>query len=161
MMTKLYRRSPDGALDYHEAWVRDGEITEHWGRVGSTGDQRVHPLPDRRKGRAELARILAPARQSGFSELADCDYARLLVEYEIEGMGTPADVDKRSRLEDLLNELLGWTGLGHCDGGSIGSGTMEACCFVVDFEIAKRVVQDGLAGTEFAGFARIFDEDAD
>ncbi len=151
-MTKLYRRSSDGSLAYHEAWVSDGEITEHWGRVGTTGDQRAHPLQDHREGMDEIARILAPARQGGFSEIADDDYATLLVEYRIKGMGTPADVDRRARLEDLLNELLGWTGLGHCDGGSIGSGTMEACCFVVDFEVAKRVIEDGLAGTEFADF---------
>lgn len=30
--------------------------------------------------------------------------------------------------------MLGWTGLGHVDGGSIGSGTMEVGCEVVDFE---------------------------
>ena len=59
-----------------------------------------------------------------------------------------------------MNETLGWTGLGHCDGGSIGSGTMEACCFVVDFDIAKRVIEKDLAGSEFADFSRIFDEGA-
>ncbi|WP_201778926.1 hypothetical protein [Rhodopirellula islandica] len=54
-----------------------------------------------------------------------------------------------------MNETLGWTGLGHCDGGSIGSGTMETCCIVVDFEIAKRVIAADLAGTKFADFTQI------
>ena len=56
---------------------------------------------------------------------------------------------------------MGWTGLGHCDGGSIGSGAMEACCFVVDFEIAKRVVAAALSDTPFADFTRIYDEEAE
>jgi hypothetical protein len=75
-------------------------------------------------------------------------------------MGTPADLEKRHKLEDRLNETLGWTGIGHCDGGSIGSGTMEACCLVVDFEAAKRVIEADLPGTEFADFSRIYVEKA-
>jgi predicted DNA-binding WGR domain protein len=149
MITKLYGRAPDGSLTYHEAWVRDGEITEHWGRVGTTGDSKVHPLSNRRKERTELARIFAPARRDGFSEIGEDDHATLLVEFLVEGMGAPVDVEKRFRLEARLNRPLGWTGLGHCDGGSTGSGTMEACCLVVDFEVAKQVIQQDLAGTEF------------
>lgn len=59
-------------------------------------------------------------------------------------------------LEDKLNDILGWNGLGYCDGGSIGSGTMEAACFVVNFDIAKRVVEEELKGTEFADYNRIY-----
>jgi hypothetical protein len=59
-----------------------------------------------------------------------------------------------------MNETLGWTGLGNCDGGSIGSGTMEVCCFVVDFKIAKRVVEKDLKNTKFADYSRICDERA-
>lgn len=57
--------------------------------------------------------------------------------------------------------MLGWTGLGHCDGGSIGSGTMEVCCFVVDFEIGRKVIAADLKGTKFDDYTRIFDEGAD
>jgi predicted DNA-binding WGR domain protein len=160
MMTKLYKLLPDGSLAYHEAWASDDEITEHWGQVGTRGESKVHPLSNRRKAVSELARILKPARAEGYREIEDDEHATLLVEFEIAGMGTPEDLAKRERLEARLNELLGWTGVGHCDGGSIGSGTMEACCFVVSFEIAKRVIEKDLAGSEFADFSRIFDEGA-
>jgi hypothetical protein len=36
---------------------------------------------------------------------------------------------------------------------------MEVCCFVVDFETAKRVIEADLRGTRFANFTRIYDED--
>lgn len=72
--------------------------------------------------------------------------------------GTPEDVDKRYELQERMDETLGWTGLGHCDGGSIGSGSMEVCCFVVDFEVAKRVIAEDLKGTEFEDYSRIYDE---
>ncbi|HEY1717808.1 MAG TPA: hypothetical protein VGH42_05860, partial [Verrucomicrobiae bacterium] len=61
-------------------------------------------------------------------------------EYAIEGMGNATDLKKRHGLEERMNETLGWTGLGLCDGGSIGSGTMEVCCYVVDFQIAKDAI---------------------
>lgn len=93
----------------------------------------------------------------GFSEV-DQTFT-LMVEYSVDGFGTPEDLDKRARLQDRLNETLGWTGLGHCDGGSIGSDTMEVCNYVVDFEIAKRVIEKDLIGTEFENFTRIYDED--
>lgn len=48
--------------------------------------------------------------------------------------------------------------MGMCDGGSIGSGSMEVCSYVVDFEVAKILIENDLAGTEFANYTRIFDE---
>jgi len=87
------------------------------------------------------------------------DHAILLVEYAIEGFGTPQDLAKRHALEDRMGETLGWTGLGACDGGSIGSGTMEVCCYVADFDIAKRVIEADLKGTEYGDYTRIYRED--
>ena len=58
-----------------------------------------------------------------------------------------------------MNETLGWTGLGDCDGGSIGSGTMEVCCYVADFDIAKRAIEADLRDTEFGDYTRIYRED--
>jgi len=158
MMIKLYKRLPDGSLAYHEAWTDEREITEHWGRVGTKGESKDHPISKRTKRHEEVARILAPAREDGFREIPDDDHATLLVEFVVGG--ARSDLKKRVRLEDRLNELLGWTGLGHCDGGSMGSGTMEACCLVVDFELAKGLIEKDLAGTEFAGFSRIYEEKA-
>jgi len=113
-----------------------------------------------RNAKAELERILASARKDGYEEIDPEDRRRLIVEYPIHGMGNSADLERRHRLEQHLTETLGWTGLGMCDGGSIGSGTMEVCCFVVDFDRAKAVVEKSLEATEFADYSRIFDEDA-
>jgi hypothetical protein len=57
-----------------------------------------------------------------------------------------------------MNETLGWTGLGNCDGGSTGSETMEVCCFVVDFKTAKRVIEEDLSESKFSDFKRIYAE---
>lgn len=54
-----------------------------------------------------------------------------------------------------MNEILGWTGLGDVDGGSIGNGTMEIACRVVDFGIAKKVIEENLKNTEFSDYLKI------
>jgi hypothetical protein len=94
----------------------------------------------------------------GFRPIDADDHHTLLIEYTVDGMGTLDDVGKRQRLEDRMNETLGWTGMGMCDGGSIGSGSMEVCSYVVDFEVAKAVIEKDLASTEFANYTRIFNE---
>lgn len=99
--------------------------------------------------------------EKGYRPVDLDDHRILLVEYSVEGFGTGDDLDKRHELESRMNDTLGWTGLGHCDGGSIGSDTMEACCYVVDFEIAKSVIEADLKDTEFANYKRIYDESAE
>ena len=155
-MSALYKRLPSGKLAYHEAWESGGTIYDHWGEVGDEGETRELPAKSR-AGRTELKTLLDQARRDGFAEL-DLGQ-RLILEYPIDGMGTADDVDKMGKLQYELNEILGWTALGFCDGNSVGSGTMEVCCFVVDFELAKSVIVKGLAGTAFANYSRIYDED--
>jgi hypothetical protein len=159
MTIKLYK-TVDGILRYHEAWVsEDDEVTEHWGVVGEHGESREHKTLAGESEDDAVIRVLREAIENGYGPIDMEDHATLLVEYAISGMGTADDLDKRHALEDHLNEALGWTGLGMCDGGSIGSGTMEVCCFVVDFAIAKRVIEADLAETGFSDFTRIYREE--
>jgi hypothetical protein len=159
-MLKLYRKQGDGPLAYHEAWAEDGNVVEHCGVIGTKGETKKHSLKSR-PADTVIEEVLDVARQSGFEEIDFEDHSTLLVEFRVEDMGTPADTAKRHELEDRLNELLGWTGLGECDGGSIGSGTMEACCFVVDFDVAKAVIEADLKDSPFADYQRIYDENVD
>ena len=92
-----------------------------------------------------------------YSEFDEDDLSFLEIEYKIDGFGNEENLHKRHRLENRMNETLGWTGLGHTDGGSIGSGTMEVGCIVVDFEIAKKVIMEDLENTEFENYTRIFE----
>ena len=156
-MLKLYKRT-DGVLRYHEAWLNGETIYEHWGIVGERGDTMEHALPMGQDENEAIVDILRPATDEGFRTIEIEDHATLLIEYVVVGMGTAKDVTKRHSLEKRMGETLGWTGLGECDGGSIGSGTMEVCCYVVDFDIAKRVITANLAGTQFSNFTRIYNE---
>lgn len=153
-MLKLYRKENGKVVAYHEAWADDGEITEHWGPLGERGKTREHKLGSHASD-DKIQEVLRQPIAAGLTPIDDEDHFVLIIEYEIDGWGTEADLDKRHELEDRMNETLGWTGLGHCDGGSIGSGTMEVFCYVVDRDVAVQIVEDDLKGTDFADYSRI------
>jgi len=153
-MLKLYKRI-DGVPRYHEAWAHEGVLSEHWGVVGEEGELKEHKLSRKDNEEQAIRDILRPASEAGFSPMTTEDHIALVIEYAMKGHGTVADIDKRHSLEARMNETLGWTALGHCDGGSIGLGSMEVFCFDVDFEIAKRVIEHDLKGTEFGDYTRI------
>jgi hypothetical protein len=158
-MLKLYKRIK-GKLHYHEAWADRAKIMEHWGTVGERGETATHKRNKKLSEEDDFKQILSKPLSDGYKPIEPDDQATLLIEYAVKGMGASKDLKKRHALEDRMNETLGWTGLGMCDGGSIGSGTMEVCCFVVDFKIAKRVIEEDLNDTEFGNYTRIYDEEA-
>ena len=157
-MIKLYRFTPS-AKEYWETWQDDHDsYTVHWGVLGTRGEQKTIVSSLWRKAETVVGKERDRMIADGFAEIEQDAHAVMLVEYAVEGMGSAAQLDKRHRLEERLGETLGWTGLGACDGGSIGSGTMEACVFVVDADLAKQVIEADLAGTEFADYERIYEE---
>jgi hypothetical protein len=157
---KLYKFT-DGKKEYWETWDNDdGTHTIHWGELGSQGDTKTVKSSLLKKAETIIQKEIDALVENGYREIDLDDHFTLLVEYDVDGMGTGDDVEKRHRLEERMNETLGWTGLGACDGGSIGSGTMEVCNYVVDFEIARKVIENDLKDTEFSNYTRIFDENA-
>jgi hypothetical protein len=160
-MLKLYRLY-GSKKEYWETWEgSNGTHTVHWGELGTRGESKTVTSTSTISATDVIQKEIDLRASEGFAPVAAENHATLMIEYAIEGMGKAADLEKRHRLEDRMNETLGWTGLGACDGGSVGSGTMEVCSFVVDFESAKRVVAEDLEGTEFANYTRIYDEDAE
>jgi len=158
-MIKLYRFSDD-SKQYWESWDNeDGSYTVHWGELGTRGESKRVKSSLFRSAQSKVVKQVAAVMAESFQSIDEEDHATLLIEFAVDGMGSSEDLEKRARLEQRMNETLGWTGLGACDGGSIGGGTMEVCTFVVDFDLAKKVVAADLADTEFADYTRIYDED--
>lgn len=158
-MLKLYKLI-DNQLHYWETWDKDEQTAiVHWGIVGETGQYKEVKNGFFSNFRKTVQKGIDEKLKDGYAEFNEDNYAFLEIEYEIDGFGTEKDLDKRHRLEEKMNEVLGWTGLGNTDGGSIGSGTMEVGCIVVDFEIAKKVIEEKLKDTEFGNYSRIFKMD--
>ena len=160
-MLKLYRLS-ESANEYWETWESGkGEHIVHWGILGTRGTSKTIKSTFFHKANKTIQAEIDELIRQGYQPLPPEDHAVLMIEYAVDGFGSPSDLDKRHRLEDRMNETLGWTGLGACDGGSIGSNSMEVCNFVVRFEIAKRAIEDDLKGTEFENYTRIYNENSE
>lgn len=157
-MKKLYY--PKGNPErYWEYWSNeDGTYTVHWGELGAEGESAIISRRFLKSAKSRVEKLEEKYVSKGYDEIDFEDQKVLLIEYLVEGFGSKDDLQKRHSLQDLMDEILGWTGLGNCDGGSIGSGSMEVCCFVVDFEIAKQVIAGRLRDTEFSDYSRIYEE---
>jgi hypothetical protein len=155
-LLKLYKFAAQ-KKEYWETWENDDHHMVHWGELGTNGQTKELRDSPLKKAHEKIQEEIDNLIDNGFSE-AEQEFT-VLIEYKIEGMGTASDVEKRHKLEDRMNETLGWSGLGNCDGGSIGSGTMEVCNIVVDFDVAKKVIEADLAGTEFENYTRIYCEE--
>jgi hypothetical protein len=151
-MVKLYKRS-DGRLLYREAWVDGEDVVEHVGACGERGSISQHPAAGPARQREAIDTITAAAKADGFKTIPETRLIGLVVGKELSGAGTREDLRRRHALEDFLNEVTGWLGLGHCDGGSSGSGSMEAFCLVVDYEIAAEAIARELVASPFSDFA--------
>lgn len=147
---KLYRRSAD-LLEYFELWQDDDAVIVHKGQCGDRGAAEAITEPNE-GARQKLIRALAnQQRLAGFKPIPPSRMARLVL--SALATGDPATaIGRRHALEKLLNQELGWLGLGYCDGGDIGAGSMEVFCEVVDWRLANEALQQRLAGTAFADF---------
>ena len=158
-MFKLYQFT-DTEKNYWEAWENDDKsYTVHRGSLGENGNSKSVKNTSFMKAKNKVFEESKFMLEQGYSEIEDHEHKTLIIEYKVTDFGTPKDTDKRYKLEARLNEVLGWSGLGHCDGGSIGSGTMEVCCFVVDYDISKLTLEKDLEKTEFSDYTRIYEED--
>lgn len=160
-MLKLYKRVED-EIHYWETWDdTDNSTIIHWGIVGERGEDTTIKSTESSNFRDEIQKMINQHVEDGYQPVDIEDHYTLLIEYKVDDMGTDQDLEKRTRLQERMDETLGWTGLGHCDGGSMGMGTMEVCCYVIDFETAKKIIEEDLKDTEFADYTRVFDENAD
>ena len=160
-MLKLYKLI-DNQLNYWETWDKDEKTAIiHWGIVGQRGQDKEVRSGFFSNFRKTVQKEIEEKLNEGYYEIDEDKVSFLEIEYKIEGFGNENDLDKRHRLEEEIDEVLGWTGLGHTDGGSIGSGTMEVGCVVVDFEIAKKVIEQKLQNTEFCNYTRIYKMEAE
>lgn len=160
-MFKLYKRDDTGRIiAYHEAWAEPDRrrIVEHWGMVGERGDTATHRIKLLHSLERQFDGLLDPARALGFGEITESDYATLIVEYPYGECWQRDDSEKIRAAEDALTEILGWTGLGHCIGETLGDTHLQLTCRVISFDLASEQITAQLAETEFADYSRISEE---
>lgn len=160
-MFRLFKRDETGRIAaYHEVWVelKPRRIVEHWGMIGTNGDTDAHRIKLLRSLEKQVDDLLDPARALGFSEIEPGEYQTLIVEYPLSDDWRRDDTLKIREAEDALTEVLGWTGLGFCEGETLTDTTIELTCRVLDADLASARIAEQMAGTEFADYSRIYQE---
>lgn len=147
-MYKLFKREADRIL-YHEAWDEEDCVIEHFGVVGKPGETRRHELEAGADPDNLLESLLRPVAEQGFAEIDDAELIRLEVAFPVTG---DEDLERRHAIEDHMDDLLGETGLGHCDGGRLDENEMAVFCFVIDEPTARIVITEDLEDSEFSDF---------
>jgi len=160
-MFRLFKRDETGKIAaYHEVWVelKPRRIIEHWGMVGTRGDTDAHRIKLLRSLEKQVDDLLDPARELGFTEIEPGDYQTLIVEYLLGEAWRGDDVLKIREAEEALTEVLGWTGLGVCEGETVTDTAIELTCRVLDPDLARARIAEQMAGTEFADYSRMYQE---
>ncbi len=142
-MLKLYKKEGD-TLRYWEAWVHEDTLTVHWGTVGETGEEKEQRIPADEDPDMAIAQAAEPLVDQGYDE-PDLDaMVPLVIQYALKGKGTGHDFEKRHAVEELLTDVLGWTGNGEVEGGETQPGRMNVFCRVMDLEVAVRTIAEAL-----------------
>lgn len=150
-MVKLYKES-DGTIYYFEMWIDEEDtLTTHkgiLGEIGETSNINDKDLPPQ----IEMAKAIEKYLEQGYSE--DITLTELIIQYPIEKKTKAIDANQQMEdMESCLNNCLGWTGNGHCDGGDYAYDIATFFCYVVDKDIATSTIVDALEedGLLFAG----------
>jgi hypothetical protein len=149
-MLKLYRK-----FEYWEAWDAGSTVTIHWGTVGERGEIRSVQKQPLKPSEKTIESESQPRRSEGFREIPFERHIAIVVQYRLDSWGSPEDLGLRHKVEGILNECLGWTGNGFCDGGDIGSGVMNVFSYVVNPDVAIETIRDELSTRKLLGRAVI------
>ena len=149
-MVKLYKTYPT-KTSYFEVWLNDDEmsLTIHTGEVGHTGmtEDVFYDEEGDLPVKVAMNQLIVAQKEMGYDTVS---LTELIVQYTF-GSDKKSDLilTEKEQIEILLNECLGWTGNGHCEGGDAESEIVNLFCYVVDKEIAidtilKAIEENGL-----------------
>ncbi len=144
----LYRTRSNQVIEYWDARLEGRRVTVHTGPVGEPDSARVSSPLSGETPVAHLEGLRTEAEANGFRELPDDALVHLQIQWQVHGWGNTSDLDFRHQAEDDLDACLKWTGNGSCDGGDIGSGTINVFCFVVVVPAAIQSILGALEAAE-------------
>jgi len=130
----------DGQLLYWETWHGDKSLIIHEGIVGHPGKTYERNLFRTKKYESVMKALVKEKQEEGYELVDDDELIGFVVQYPYEEGNEQEALNKRDKVEGILNEHLGWTENGHADGGKIGRGTTNIFCYVLNPEVAVKTV---------------------
>lgn len=126
-MIKLYRRDPadPARVEYWEAWQSEPRLlTLHRGEVGDIGLTTRVKVGRFRSADKVMGVEADQVRAEGYAEVSPEQHVQVVLQLPMSD-DPEADLGRLTEIEGICDEILGWTGNGHCDGHDIGAGTMN------------------------------------
>jgi hypothetical protein len=157
-MIRAYKEVNDDLLYFH-IWEEDEtNAVFYQGAMGDKGELEHVTTKIADELTDIINKKVDELNDTGWSGIDDDEYDVLIIEYKIGEEASEKDQVKHQAVQERMNEVLELTGVGWCDGGSIGEGTMEICCVVFDYQLAYDIINEDLNETEFEDFSRIYVE---
>jgi predicted DNA-binding WGR domain protein len=143
-LIKLIKKVKNQLL-YWEVWESGKTLIVHFGTVGDTGKTEEIKLSLFQKAEKTMVKLVEEKVSNGYEYLDESKMIQFVVQYRYEEGEMEATLKKRHSVEGLMNECLGWTGNGSCDGGDIGSGTANIFNYVLDLDEAFKAIIEVLS----------------
>lgn len=137
-IVKLYKET-DGAIHYFEMWIDEDEtLTSHEGILGEIGETESFGAPEKNEDslppRIAMSKAIQTYLNLGYTE--DITWTEIIVQVAAKA----SDKELTETIEAMLNNCLGWTGNGHCDGSNTDNKLSTFFCYVVDKVIAVETI---------------------
>ncbi|MCC2455177.1 hypothetical protein [Bacillus cereus] len=154
-MIKLIKQEKDKLL-YWEIWEEDKKtLIVHCGCVGDTGEMYEIELYPFQRVEKEMKELADEHLADGYKELDEDELIEFVLQYDYKDNQLEAALEKRQQVQEIMDEALGWSGNGHCDGGDIGSGTINVFTFVIDVDKALQTTLDELENQQLLDGVKI------
>jgi len=138
MMTKLYKKYNKTYL-YWEIWEYNSALTIHWGTIGELGYTKEVKANIKEKLDYIYQKEIKKAKKDGYTEISIEKHYQLITQLKsVSNNITPKELNRRIKVEKVINHSLGWIGIGHTDGGDFGGGKMNIFAYVIDPYIAAK-----------------------
>ncbi|MBD0384803.1 hypothetical protein [Paenibacillus sedimenti] len=143
-MIKLIK-TVDNELVYWEVWEDNKTLQVHYGVVGDIGETVKVKLKLFEKAEKVMEKLTNEKINEGYEHLVEEELIELIVQHSYTSYQMEEALEKRHMVEELMNECLGWTGNGSCDGGDIGSGNTNVFNYVIDLDKALKTIIEELS----------------
>ncbi len=103
----------------------------------------------------EMKELADEQLADGYKELDEEELIEFVLQYDYTEEQLEEALEKRQQVQEMMDEALGWSGNGHCDGGDIGSGTINIFTFVIDVDKALQTTLDELENQQLLDGVKI------
>ncbi len=152
-MIKLYKREKDNSLRYAEYWIDDIEIILHTGKVGRKGKVEKYFLgKDFNSEKSFVSFFLKKYEPQNYKRITDEEICYIAVQFPMKSLkGNKRDHWLKDKVQEYLNDWLGWVGLGNVEGFDMGelinypkTYALTIFCEVVDEERGIKAIKSCL-----------------